>query len=404
MNGLLSPHGGKLVERQVRGAEREERLHQARLLPAVTLDAWELAQVEMFATGALSPLEGFLREADYDSVVDRMQLSDGTVWPLPVTLSLTEGEADLWREGKDLALKTPDGQQVAVLHQPELFPYNRMVEAKLVYGTTDPSHPGVARVLAQGPYYVGGRLSVLDLPGSREYAEYRLTPAQTRQEFARRGWQQVVGFQATGPIHRAHEYLLRCALETADGLMIHPAVGKDDGEDLPAAIRLRCIRALLDHYFPLDRAMLVVNPMVTRFGGPREAIFHAILRQNYGCSHFIIGRDLASVGKFYGPMDAQKIFERYGREQLAVTPLFFDNAFYCGACQGMATIKTCAHPISERVTLSGTAVRQILAEGKEPPPEFTRPEIAEILKEAYPAPGEPAADASADRVKASSPF
>lgn len=399
MSGLISPHGGKLVERLVRGAEREARLHQARLLHAVTLDAREMADLELFAVGALSPLEGFLREADYDSVVDRMQLSDGTVWPLPVTLSLTEGEADLWREGQDLALKAPEGQRVAVLHQPELFPYNRMVEAKLVYGTTDKNHPGVARVLAQGPYYVGGRLSVLEGSGSREHAEYRLTPAQTRQEFARRGWRQVVGFQASGPIHRAQEYLLRCGLEIADGLMIHPVAGEDDGEDLPAELRLRCIRALLDHYFPLDRAMLVITPLAAHGGGPREAIFHAIIRQNYGCSHFIIGRDWVSVGKFYGPMDAQKIFERYSKEQLAVTPLFFDNAFYCRVCQGMATVKTCAHPVSERATISGTAVRQLLSEGKEPPPEFTRSEVADILKEAYRTPNEPAADApAAERV------
>lgn len=394
MNELIPPHGGRIVERLVRGAERDACLHEARRLPAIALDERELAELELFAVGALSPLEGFLREADYDSVVDRMHLADGTVWSLPVTLSLTDGEADLWRQGQDLALKTQDGQLVALLHQPELFPYNRLVEAKLVYGTTDAHHPGVARILAQGPYYVGGRVSVVEMPPRGDFQEYRLTPAQTRAEFARRGWRKVVGFQTSGPIHRAHEYLLRCALESADGLMVHPALEETEEGDLPASIRMRCYRALLDHYFPLDRVMLVVNPLALRFAGPREAIFHAILRQNYGCSHFIIGRDHASVGKFYGPMDAQRIFGQFGADRLAITPLFFDNAFYCRGCQWMATVKTCAHPASERTAISAAAVRQILAEGGEPPPEFTRPEIAEILKEACRSAGQPDAETS----------
>ncbi len=382
MSDLIPPHGGRLTERLVRGAEREALLHESQRLPSITLDDWELADLEMLGSGALSPLEGFLREAEYDSVVDRMQLADGAVWPLPVTLSLTDGEADLWKEGQDLRLEAPDGRLIGILHQPELYPYNRMVEAKLVYGTTDASHPGVARILAQGPYYVGGRVSVVEMPPHEDFPEYRLTPAQTRQEFDRRGWRHVVGFQLRGVVHRAQEYLLRCALEIADGVMIHPAVGGGEEENLPASVRVRCIRALLDHYFPLDRALLVVNPLSMRYGGPREAIFQAILRQNYGCSHFIIGRDSTSVGKFYGPMDSQRIFEKFRPEQLAVTPLFFDNAFYCRTCQGMATVKSCGHSLSERGAISGAVVDQFLMEGKEPPPEFMRPEVSEILREA----------------------
>ncbi len=383
MNDLIPPHGGQLSERLVRGHEREQMLHQARSLPSLTLDEWELSDIELFGIGALSPLEGYLSEADYDSVVDRMRLADGTIWPIPITLSLTQEEADVWRQGLDIALKGPDDQVVAIVHDPELFPYNKLVEARLVYGTTDSSHPGVARLLSQGPYYLGGRVSVLSLPRHEDFLPYRLTPAQMRQEFRARGWRQVVGFQTRNPIHRAHEYLLRCALEIVDGLMVHPLVGQTKSDDLSPQVRMRCYEALVGGYLPKERTVLVVNPASMRYAGPREAVFHAIIRQNYGCSHFIVGRDHAGVGKFYGPFDAQRIFERFTREQLGVTPLCFDNAFFCRVCEGMATSKTCAHPATERVSLSGTAVRQLLADGKAPPPEFTRPEIAEILKETY---------------------
>jgi len=384
MSDLVAPHGGGgLVERLIEGPERDLLILKAKSYPSLTLNEWALSDVEMLGIGALSPLEGFMRESDYDSVVDRMRLVHGTVWPIPVTLAITGDQADSWKQGVDLALKAPDGRIVAVLHQPELFPYNRLVEAKLVYGTTDTSHPGVARVMTQGPYYVGGKVSVLELPRHEDFLPYRLTPAQTRQEFKLRGWQQVVGFQTRNPIHRAHEYLLRCALEIADGLLIHPLVGQTKGDDIPAVVRMRCYEALIEGYLPKDRVLLVVNPASMRYAGPREAIFHAIIRQNYGCSHFIVGRDHAGVGKFYGPFDAQRIFTRFSREELGVTPLCFDNAFYCRICQGMATVKTCPHPVTERVSLSGTAVREMLAEGKSPPPEFTRPEIGEILKEVH---------------------
>ena len=384
MSELVAPHGGGgLVERLLQGPERDILLLKARSTPSLTLNEWALSDVEMLGIGAFSPLEGFLRESDYDSVVDRMRLVSGTVWPIPVTLAITESQADSWKEGVDLALREPEGRIVAVLHQPELFPYNRLVEAKLVYGTTDATHPGVARVMAQGPYYIGGKVSVLELPQHEDFLPCRLTPAQTRQEFKLRGWRQVVGFQTRNPIHRAHEYLLRCSLEIADGLLIHPLVGQTKGDDISAEVRMRCYEALIDGYLPKDRVLLVVNPASMRYAGPREAIFHAIIRQNYGCSHFIVGRDHAGVGKFYGPFDAQRIFTRFSRGDLEVTPLCFDNAFYCRICQGMATIKTCPHPVTERVSLSGTAVREMLAEGKSPPPEFTRPEIGEILKEVH---------------------
>lgn len=381
-NDLIAPHGGRLVERLLKGGERDELLLQAKSLPSLTVDEWTLSDIELFAIGAVSPLDGFLREVDYDSVLDRMQLKNGTVWSIPITLAVNQQEADVWRKGIDMALQSKSGELVAILHDPELYPYNKLVEAKLVYGTTDTSHPGVARLMAQGPYHLGGRLSVVNLPRHEDFLSYRLTPAQTRQEFKQRGWKRVVGFQTRNPIHRAHEYLLRCALEIADGLMIHPLVGKTKGDDLPADLRMRCYETLLNGYLPRDRVLLVVNPAAMRYGGPREAIFHAIIRQNYGCSHFIVGRDHAGVGTFYGPFDAQHIFERFTQDQLNVTPLCFDNAFFCRVCQGMATTKTCAHPATERISLSGTAVREMLSQGKTPPPEFTRPEIAEILKEA----------------------
>lgn len=380
MQDLIQPHGGKLVERLVRGHERDRLLHQAKNFPSVTLDERELADIELLAVGALSPLEGFLREADYDAVLDRMRLADGTVWPLPVTLALAQWEADLWREDQDLALKDPDGELVAVLHQPELYPYNQMVEAKLLFGTADPAHPGAKRLLGRGPYHVGGRVSVVNLPRRTEFLPYRLTPAQTRAEFHRRGWKRVVGFQTRSPLHRAHEYLLRCALETADGLMLQPLIGPGTEGELPAQIRMRCCEMLVGSYLPPDRTLLVVSPAGLRHAGPREEVFHAILRQNYGCSHFIIGRD-SVAGKLHTPTEAQALLARFAREQLGVTPLCFDNAFFCRTCDGMATGKTCAHPATERVTLSGAAIRQMLADGVAPPPEFTRPEIAEILKE-----------------------
>ena len=366
-----------------RGSEAEPLLHQAKTLPTLTLDEWELSDVELFGIGAISPLNGFLTQLDYDSVLERMRLNDGTVWPIPVTLDVTEEEAGRWKEGSDIALKASTGEVVALLHRPELYAVNRLVEAKIVFGTTDTTHPGVARLMQQGPYNVGGKLSVVNLPFHNDFRSFRLSPAQTREEFRRRGWRQVVGFQTRNPIHRAHEYLLRCGLELADGLMIHPLVGQTKGDDLSASVRMRCYEALMNNYLPADRVLLVVNPASMRYAGPKEAIFHAIIRQNYGCSHFIVGRDHAGVGKFYGPFDAQKIFERFSKEDLAVTPLCFDNAFYCTLCQGMATIKTCPHPLTQRISLSGTAVREMLAEGKSPPPEFTRPEIADILKETY---------------------
>jgi len=380
---LIPPHGGRLVERLVRGPERDRLIHQARTLSAVTLDEWELSDLELMAIGALSPLEGFLGEADYDAVLDRMRLADGTVWPLPITLALSQQEADVWREGQDLSLRGPEGELVAVLHQPELYPYNRAVEAKLIFGTTDPTHPGAKRVLSQGPYHIGGRVSVLDLPKHSDFFPYRLTPAQTRQEFRRRGWERVVGFQTRNPIHRAHEYLLRCALELADGLMIQPLMGPGSDGELPAELRVRCCEALISSYLPRERTLLVVNPAVSRYAGPREEVFHAILRQNYGCSHFILGRYRPASAKPHGLSDVQEVFSRFSREQLAVAPLCFDNAFFCRACDGMATSKTCAHPASHRVSLSAAAVRQMLDDGKAPPPELTRPEIAEILKETF---------------------
>jgi sulfate adenylyltransferase len=383
MADLIAPHGGRLIELLVRGSERESLLHQARSLPSLTLDEWELSDVELFAIGAISPLSGFMTQPDYEAVLERTRLADGTVWPIPITLGVAESEADAWKEGGAIALKAHTGEVAAILHQPELYPVNRLVEAKIIFGTTDTSHPGVARLLQQGPYNVGGKLSVLNDPQHEDFLQHRLTPAQTRQEFRRRGWQQVVGFQTRNPIHRAHEYLLRCGLELTDGLMIHPIVGQTKGDDLPASVRMRCYEALIEGYLPKERVLLVVNPASMRYAGPKEAIFHAIIRQNYGCSHFIVGRDHAGVGKFYGPFDAQKIFERFTQQELAVTPLCFDNAFYCKLCQGMATVKTCPHPLPERISLSGTAVRQMLAEGKSPPPEFTRPEISEILKETY---------------------
>jgi sulfate adenylyltransferase len=382
-DGLIPSHGGHYAERLVLPVERETLLHRARSMSSVTLNEGEMADLEQLAVGAYAPLEGFLRESDYDSVLDRMRLSDGTVWPLPVNLSLSESEADLWKEGQDLALRSPSGQVEAVLHEPELYPYNPLVEAKLVYGTINASHPGAARTLAQGPYYVGGRVSALNSPKPPPgFADYWLTPAQTRQEFLNRGWRRVVGFHTLGPVHRAHEYLLRCALEMADGLMIHLSVELTPEGEMRASLQARCYEALRNAYFPAERILIVASTARPRHAGLREALLQAILRQNYGCSHFIVGRHPTSAGKFYGPLEAQRIFRRFSAEELRVTALFFDNAFFCRVCQGMATTKTCSHPLSDRVALSGTALMELLSQGKAPPVEFIRPEVAEVLREA----------------------
>jgi len=372
------PHGGALVNCFVSPQEAQRLAATAGELPYIDLSARELSDVEMLATGGYSPLTGFMVKADYESVVDSMRLTSGLPWTIPVTLSLRAGRQGNVQVGQRLALHY-EGKPVAVLDAHEVYRRDKVHEAEMVYRTTEESHPGVAALYAEDDLLVGGPISVIgDLP-DRVFPKHRLSPAQTRAAFEERQWRTVVGFQTRNPVHRAHEYILKCAMEIVDGLLLHPLVGATKSDDIPADIRMRSYEALLANYFPPNRVLLAVNPAAMRYGGPREAIFHALIRKNFGCTHFIVGRDHAGVGNYYGPYDAQHIFGEFASGELGIQPLFFENSFFCTVCGNMATEKTCPHGAETRVSLSGTQVRAMLRAGELPPPQYSRPEVARIL-------------------------
>ena len=379
-DALIAPHGGRLNERLATGAEAAALAERARSLPTLTLDARQVTDLELLAVGALSPLDGFLGRADYDAVIDTMHLASGPVWSVPVTLAAPDEQARAL-VGREACLVTPDGVPLAVMQVAEAYAADRPREARMVYRTEDPLHPGVAAINAQTGTLVGGAVRAFALPPDPEFPEYRLTPAQTRAAFAARGWRTVVGFQTRNPVHRAHEYLQKVALELVDGLLLHPLVGETKEGDIPADVRMRCYRVLLDGYYPPGRVLLSVLPASMRYAGPREAIFHAIMRQNYGCSHFIVGRDHAGVGDYYGTYDAQTIFDELAGGELAITPMRFEHTFFCRTCDSMASTRSCPHPAKAHIVLSGTRVREMLAAGEVPPIEFTRPEVAQVLIE-----------------------
>ena len=374
------PHGGRLTERLVAADRAEDLAAEAARLPAVALDGRGLADLECLAVGAFSPLTGFLGKADHAGVVEQGRLAGGQVWTLPVVLPVP---AEALASGPDrLALTDPAGTLLAVVDVEEVHDPDPATEAKHVFETDDPAHPGVAATLARRGPLVGGAVQVLRLPATPPELGPRLTPAQVRAEAVARGWRSLAGFQTRNPVHRAHEYLHKVALEHVDGLLLHPLVGETKGDDVPATLRMACYRALLDGYYPAGRVLLSAFPAAMRYAGPREAIFHALVRKNYGCTHFIVGRDHAGVGRYYGSFEAQELLASLAAEDLGITPLCFDNAFYCRRCLAMATAKTCPHPDSEHVALSGTQVRAMLAAGQLPPPEFSRAEVAELLIEA----------------------
>jgi sulfate adenylyltransferase len=368
---LIAPHGGKLVDRSGPRPDGVDRLEQ------IPLTSRELSDLDMLASGALSPLEGFMARHDYERVVDEMRLGNGLPWALPVCLAVDREPA-----GDRAALTDAAGTPLAVLDVEQVYEYDREREAERCFRTTDDAHPGVKRLYEQKPFYLAGRVTVFERL-EPSFPGLALDPAQTRAIFAERGWRRVVGFQTRNPIHRAHEYLTKGALETVDGLLIHPLVGETKSDDVPAATRVECYRVLVENYYPDGRVLVSAFPAAMRYAGPREAIWHAICRKNYGCSHFIVGRDHAGVGDYYGTYDAQLIFDEFEAHELDIEPMFFEHAFFCRACGQMATPKTCPHGGDDHVFLSGTKVRELLAAGELPPKEFSRPEVAEVLIAAY---------------------
>ncbi|HEX6988074.1 MAG TPA: sulfate adenylyltransferase [Bacillota bacterium] len=378
------PHGGRLINRLVPEEERAEALSWAAGLRRLVIDAQAAADLELIAVGAYSPLTGFMNRDDYEAVLSSMTLDSGWTWTLPVTLAVDVETAREVREGETVALAGPDGSLLALLEVEDRFRFSKGREALQVYGTQDPDHPGVQALYRRGSAALGGPIRLLRRPRVRVRERDRiLDPAAVRLEIQRRGWRTVVGFQTRNPLHRAHEYLQKCALELFDGLLLHPLVGPTKDDDIPPEVRMETYEAVLRAYYPAGRVLLAHFPAAMRYAGPREAVFHAICRQNYGCTHFIVGRNHAGVRDYYGPYDAQRLFDHLprGDRGLVVEPLFFEHAFYCRACGGMATTRTCPHDDEDRVILSGSAVRALLAGGRVPPPEFTRPEVATILLE-----------------------
>jgi len=373
---VIAPHGGTLIHRVADAGRAAELRARADVMPRIELSARELGDLELIAVGALSPLDGFMCRADYERVLADGRLADGLPWTIPVTLPAPAAMASALGRGAEIAL-AHHGTLHAVLAVGEIFRRDAR-EAVAVYGTDDERHPGVARLKAQSDTYVGGTVEVVELPRPR-FAAHHHTPAETRAIFDEHGWRRIAAFQTRNPIHRAHEYLTKVALELTDGLLIHPLVGDTKRDDVPADVRVRSYEALIAAYYPPDRVLLATLPAAMRYAGPREAIFHALIRKNYGCTHFIVGRDHAGVGGFYGAYDAQRAFDGYAPEELGIVPLAFDHAFYCRACAAMATDKSCPHDDGARVSLSGTHLREMLAAGQEPPPEVVRPEVARIL-------------------------
>lgn len=386
-NGI-APHGGTLINRIASAEQKSLFLDKAASLPRITLDERAFSDLAMIAIGGFSPLTGFMGQADYNTVVTDMRLANGLPWAVPVTLSVSEDEANAVSIGDLIRLDDTTGRFVGVLELTEKYKYDKLHEAVNVYRTDEDKHPGVKVIYEQGPVNLAGDIWLLERDPHPLFPRYQIDPAASRAMFLEKGWSTVVGFQTRNPIHRAHEYIQKCALETVDGLFLHPLVGATKKDDIPADVRMRCYEIMVEKYFPGDRVILAINPSAMRYAGPREAIFHALIRKNYGCTHFIVGRDHAGVGDYYGTYDAQHIFDEFEADELGIVPMKFEHAFYCTRTSTMATTKTSPSTPEERVHLSGTKVREMLRRGELPPPEFSRPEVAAELAKAMRVPQE----------------
>ncbi len=375
----IKPHGGTLVDRRLSAEAATSLLSDLAQAPRLQVSERVLSDIYLIAIGGLSPLRGFMDRASYESVVETMHLPGGEAFSIPITLPVPLDVYQRVDRDERIVLLDAHGAEQAVLTVSEKYERDLANEARKVYRTDDEGHPGVAKVYEAGPYTLAGEIDYVQQNPALQFPDYNLTPAQTRALFEEKGWQTVVAFQTRNPIHRAHEYITKCALEIVDGLLIHPLVGETKADDIPADVRMDCYHILMESYYPSARTALSVLPAAMRYAGPREAIFHAIMRKNYGCTHFIIGRDHAGVGSYYGTYDAQKIFDDIDLDKFELQPLMFEHSFWCKLTGGMATSKTSPSTPEQRVFLSGTKVRALLREGTMPPAEFTRPEVAERL-------------------------